>query len=63
MNLITGATGLVGSYLAKLLLQKGEKVRAIKRPTSDTSLLGNYANQIEWLTGDVLDIPDRKSVV
>ena len=57
MNLITGATGLVGSYLAKLLLQKGEKVRAIKRPTSDTSLLGNYANQIEWLTGDVLDIP------
>lgn len=57
MNLITGATGLVGSYLAKLLIQKGEKVRAIKRTTSDTSLLGNYASQIEWLTGDVLDIP------
>lgn len=56
MVFITGATGLVGSYLAKLLLSKGEKVRALKRKTSDTSLLGNYAQQIEWIEGDVLDI-------
>ena len=56
MNLITGATGLVGSYLARLLLDKGEKVRAIKRATSDVSLLGSYAAQIEWVEGDVLDI-------
>lgn len=56
MNLITGATGLLGSYLAKLLLSKGEKVRAIRRKTSDLSLLGNYASQIEWIEGDVLDI-------
>jgi nucleoside-diphosphate-sugar epimerase len=51
MVLITGATGLLGSYLAKYLLQKGEKVRAIKRKTSD------YAGQIEWVEADVLDIP------
>ncbi len=63
MNLITGATGLVGSYLAKLLLQKGEKVRAIKRPTSNTALLGEYASQIEWLTGDVLDIPSLEDAM
>jgi dihydroflavonol-4-reductase len=56
MNLITGATGLLGSYLAKLLLSKGEKIRAIKRKTSDTSLLGESAKQIEWFEGDVLDI-------
>lgn len=56
MNLITGATGLLGSYLAKLLLCKGEKVRAIKRTTSNVSLLGKFAAEIEWIEGDVLDI-------
>lgn len=56
MNFVTGATGLLGSYLAKHLLLKGEKVRALKRKTSDTSLLGNFTNQIEWVEGDVLDI-------
>lgn len=57
MILITGATGLLGSYLAKYLLQKGEKVRAIRRKTSDLSLLGEHARQIEWVEADVLDIP------
>lgn len=56
MVFITGATGLLGSYLAKLLLQKGQQVRAIKRTTSDLSLLGDYANQIEWVPGDVMDL-------
>jgi nucleoside-diphosphate-sugar epimerase len=57
MILITGATGLLGSYLAKFLLQKGEKVRAIRRKTSNLSLLGEYAAQIEWAEADVLDVP------
>lgn len=56
MNLITGATGLVGSYLAKLLLQKGESVRAIKRASSDVSLLGKYAAEIDWVETDLLDV-------
>lgn len=56
MNLVTGATGLVGSYLSKLLLSKGEKVRAIKRSHSDISLLGDAASQIEWVEADVLDM-------
>ena len=63
MNLITGATGFLGSYLAKLLLNKGEKVRAIKRKTSDLSLLGNFASQIEWIEGDVLDIPSLEQAM
>ena len=52
MNLITGATGLLGSYLTKLLLDKGEKVRAIKRKTSDLALLGKFAEQIEWMNSN-----------
>ncbi len=63
MNLITGATGLLGSYLAKLLLIKGEKVRAIRRKTSDLSLLGDYAKQIDWVEGDVLDIPSLEEAM
>ena len=63
MNLITGATGLLGSYLAKLLLTKGEKVRAIKRKTSDVSLLGEFSEQIEWIEGDVLDIPSLEEAM
>lgn len=63
MNLITGATGFVGSYLTKLLLSKGEKVRAIRRSTSDLSLLGEFANQVEWIEGDVLDIPSLETAM
>lgn len=63
MNLITGATGLLGSNLAKLLLSKGEKVRAIKRVMSDTSLLGEYADKIEWIEGDVLHIPSLEEAM
>jgi len=54
---ITGATGLVGSYLARLLLKKGYRVRALKRERSKLDLLGADVEKIEWITGDVLDIP------
>jgi nucleoside-diphosphate-sugar epimerase len=63
MNLITGATGLVGSYLARLLLSKGEKVRAIKRTMSDTSLLNDISDRIEWVEGDVLHIPSLEDAM
>jgi len=63
MVLVTGATGLVGSYLSKLLITKGEKVRAIKRATSDVSLLGEFASQIEWVEGDVLDITSLETAM
>lgn len=53
---ITGATGLVGSSIARRLLQKGYVVKAIKRPTSKLDLLGEDASKIEWLNGDVGDI-------
>ena len=56
MILITGATGFVGSYLAKLLLERGEKIRAIKRASSLLNLLGNYAEKIDWVEGDILDV-------
>ena len=56
MILVTGATGLVGSYLTRQLLQRGYPVRGLRRATSDLRLLGSAANQVEWIEGDVTDI-------
>ncbi len=67
MNLITGATGLVGAHVALQLLQQGKSVVAIKRNTSDvsktqklfsyyTSDSENLFNQIKWVDADISDI-------
>ncbi len=53
--LLTGATGFLGSYLARTLIASGETVRAIKRPASDLRLLGSQAQQIEWVEVDLFD--------
>lgn len=56
MNIITGATGLVGSYLCRFLVKKGEKVVGLKRKTSQFDLIGDAVDKIEWIEGDLLDI-------
>lgn len=57
MNFITGISGFVGSYLAKRLIDKGEPVIGIRRTNTRMDLLGKYADQIQWYTADILDIP------
>jgi len=52
---ITGATGLVGSFVADMLLSTGHEVVAIKRATSDLTVLKDKANQITWFDADILD--------
>jgi dihydroflavonol-4-reductase len=65
MILITGATGLVGSHLALQLLQSGERVRALKRRSSNLHLIESIfahhnasvlLQQIDWVEGDLLDL-------
>ena len=63
MILITGATGFLGSYLAKDLIRKGEKVRGLKRAGSRFDLLGEYASQIEWVEADLLDVTSLENAV
>jgi len=53
MNLITGATGLLGSHIAEKLVAAGEPVRALVRPGSDTRLLDSLG--VEQAVGDVTD--------
>jgi len=52
---LTGATGFLGSNIARILLSKGHRVRAIRRATSRLDLISDCAEQIDWFEGDVLD--------
>jgi dihydroflavonol-4-reductase len=57
MNLVTGATGFAGSYIARWLVAQGEPVRAIRRKNSGLELLGDAADSIEWVEADLLEVP------
>ena len=73
MILVTGATGLVGSHLVYQLLKKGNKIKAVKRTSSDTSntlkVFSYYDsnaqelfNSIEWIDVDLMDVEEVETV-
>lgn len=57
MILLTGANGLIGSFIARLLLEKKEPFVALVRQNSDLSLLADCKSNIKFIYGDILDIP------
>lgn len=52
---ITGATGLVGSFVCRQLLENGHTIRAVKRTSSKMTLLEDIEQRIEWVVGDMND--------
>lgn len=52
-TLVTGASGFLGSHVARLLAERGERVRVLLRPTSQTRLLEGLA--VERVSGDLRD--------
>jgi nucleoside-diphosphate-sugar epimerase len=52
---VTGATGLLGSHVVEQLIARGEPVRALVRPGSDTVLLERLG--VELIEGDLNDPP------
>jgi len=55
MVAVTGANGLVGSFLVRKLIENNEPFVALKREGSDTSLLDDVSEKIAWRVADVLD--------
>jgi len=55
MNLVTGATGLLGSHIVEQLCKRGLPVRALVRSGSDISWLKTLP--VELVTGDITDRP------
>jgi nucleoside-diphosphate-sugar epimerase len=52
-NVITGATGLLGSHIAELLVRRGERVRALARVSSDVTFLKGLG--VECVEADLRD--------
>lgn len=63
MIFITGATGLLGSFLAKEFIRTGHKVKAMKRESSSFQLLGEDAQKIIWEDGDLSDITVLEKII
>src|SRR5438876_10321796 len=51
--LVTGASGLVGTYLVQALIEKGKHVKALYR-----TAIPQYKNadKVEWIQGYILDV-------
>lgn len=56
MILITGANGLIGSYVVRRFLAEGEKVGIFVRKNSDLSLLSEVHDKVSFFYGDISDI-------
>jgi dihydroflavonol-4-reductase len=53
---ITGATGLIGSYISRRLVSEGKEVYALKRKNSNLLLVKDLQNKITWIEGDILNV-------
>ncbi len=53
INLVTGASGLLGSHVVEQLRRRGRRVRALVRPTTDTTWLRTQG--VEFAEGDITD--------
>lgn len=56
MIFLTGCNGLIGSFIARKLLSENYRIKALKRPASDMSLVSDIYDRIEWVEGDLSDI-------
>ncbi|PIQ50234.1 MAG: epimerase [Cytophagales bacterium CG12_big_fil_rev_8_21_14_0_65_40_12] len=55
MIFVTGATGLLGGFICRELLRNGQRIKAVKRESSQLTLIEDIADQIEWVHGDMDD--------
>jgi dihydroflavonol-4-reductase len=56
MVFLTGGNGLLGSYIARVLLSHNYAIRGLRRKNSDMSLVADIYDKIEWVEGDIIDV-------
>ncbi|MGH9396019.1 MAG: hopanoid-associated sugar epimerase [Terriglobia bacterium] len=61
ISLVTGASGFVGSHLARLLTARGLRVRALARPTSDLRAIEGLP--VERVAGDLRDAASMRAAL
>jgi dihydroflavonol-4-reductase len=55
MIAVTGANGLLGSFIVRELIRTNKDFVAVVRQNSDTTLLNDVADKIQWRQADVSD--------
>ena len=60
---ITGATGFIGSHIARRYLADGHPVTVLYRPQTGYGMLADIADKLTWHEGDVLDIPSLETAI
>lgn len=60
---VTGATGFVGRYIVRHLVENGHRCRCWHRPGSDRTGLEDLASGIEWLPGELGDADASAALV
>lgn len=60
--LLTGATGFLGSYVARLLVAQNYQVIAIHRATSKFDLVAQVRDEIEWIECDLENLISHEEI-
>lgn len=72
MVLVTGGSGLIGSFLLLELSKRGREIRALKRKNTQIDAVRNLFkknnaledfNKIEWVEADLMDIPSLEETM
>jgi nucleoside-diphosphate-sugar epimerase len=61
--LLTGASGFIGSHVARLTLAEGHEVMALVRPGSSLRRLEGVRDQLQLLEGDLRDATDLQPIL